>query len=241
MYNIEDITTSYELCTCVTFEDGQKTSFRKVEHIAAKKVKTGFAFTFLGCEEEIMDGGELDDWGKIFMALGKALYPYTLLTNENGKLVGVKDFEKLKEGWIASRDAIIESYDYNYEVKKVAYSYSQTLATEKIFLGLLRRNMFFRLLFWQDDLTSQEVEIMNFPNKSALSIFCFQGWKKEEDGISYETDTVYDEGKFDLLSGNCAVRIRRDADGLPGEVTLLAKVEKRYRGYYIKEIKLRRL
>ena len=87
----------------------------------------------------------------------------------------------------------------------------------------------------------QEVEIMNFPNKSALSIFCFQGWKKEEDSISYETDTVYDEGKFDLLSGNCAVRIRRDADGLPGEVTLLAKVEKRYRGYYIKEIKLRRL
>lgn len=241
MYNFKNITCSYELCTFVTFADGKKNAFRKVEHIAAQKVKNGFEFTFLGCEEETLEGGELNDWGKYFMELGKALYPFTLLTNGNGKLVGVRDFEKMKERWIASMDAIIESYANNYEVKKVAHSYSQSLATEKIFLSSLRRNMFFRILFWQDDLNSKEVEIMNFPYNPALSIFCFQGGKKDEDGISYETDTVYDEGTFDLLSGNCAMRIRRGADDLPNEVTLSTKVEKRYSGYYIKEIKLRRL
>ncbi len=241
MYNFDDISASYEFCTCITFPDGQKNSFSKVEHIEAKVVKTGFLFTFEGSGDESFDGTEPDDWSSIFLSFGKALYPYTLQVSENGKLIGIKDFEKLKARWTATQEEILDKYDYNYEIKKIAYSYAYTLKSEKMFLSMLRRNMFFHLFFWQDNLPNQEIEIKDFPINSLISIFCIQNKKIDNDVLCYETDTVYDEGTFDLLSGECKVNIRRDLDGLPSEITVFAKVEKRYRGYYTKEITLRRL
>lgn len=241
MYNFEEISASYEFCTCITFADGHKSSFRKVEHIEAIRDKFGFKFTFEGSEDETFDGKEPDDWGAIFLELGKKLYPYTLQVGENGELIGVQDFDELKERWLTSRDELLENYEHNFEVKKVAFSYAYSLNSERMFLSLLRRNLFFHLLFWQDNLPSQEIEIKDFPDMSSLSVFLFQRGIEENGYLCYNADTVYEKDAYNLVGGNCTMKIRRGADGLPDDVSLVAKVEKRYRGYYTEEITLRRM
>lgn len=241
MYNFENISALYEFSTCVTFPDGCESTFRKVEHIEAKKVKSGFSFTFTGCGDETFDGKEPEAMDATCLELGKALYPYTLLVNEDGKLIGVRDFEKLKESWIARRDAIIEKNNCNVEVKKTANSYSQYLKTERMFLSVWRRSLFFRLLFWQDDQKNKEVEIGDFPYANNLSIFILPEGTEKDSSLCYQTDRVYDDGLSDLLSGKCTMDFSRDSDGLPSLVSLSAMVEKKSRGSFTKEITVRRL
>lgn len=243
MYRFDNfISLSYEFCTCVTHEDGCKTTFRKVEHIDARKDNSGFLFTFNGSSDETIDGKELEDWSEIFLKFGKALYPYTLKVSEDGKLLAVQNFEELRNSWMKKRSALVEYYEYNSHVKDVSYSYMQSLNSEKTFLSILRRNAFFHLLFWQDNKLSQEVELQDFPTPNKLSIYCFHGYgTKVGNSLLYITDNVYDEGNRLLLGGDCTITIRRDVDGLPVEVSLTANVERQNYGYFKKELKLRRL
>ncbi len=242
MYCFEnEILLTYEYCTCVTDDHGQKTTFRKVEHIGVRKDNSGFLFTFNGSSDETIDGAEPVDWSEIYYKFGKILYPYTLKVSDEGKLVGVQNFDSLRNRWLRERFDLIEYYQQKIRDKDVSYSYMKSLDSERKFLSVLRRDMFFHLFFWQDNLPNQEIEIKDFPINSLISIFCIQNKKIDNDVLCYETDTVYDVGTFNLLSGECKVKIRRDLDGLPSEITLFAKVEKRYRGHYTKEITLRRL
>lgn len=243
MYNFnKKISLSYEFSVCVTHEDGHKTTYCKVEHIDAQKDNTGFLFTLNGSSEETINGKEPEDWGEIYLKFEKAKYPYSLQTTAEGKLIAVKNFDEFKERWMEQRSKLVEYYEYNQYVKEVSYNYMYTLTSERMFISILNRNSFFNFLFWQDSLLNHEVEIQDFPTPEMLSIFCFHGKGiKDGDTLIYKTDKVYDEGNGYLLGGNCTIIIRRDADGLPEEVTLSANVERDNYGFFNKEMKLKRL
>ena len=241
MYDFERIEASYEFSSCVTYTDCHKSTFRKIEHVKVGCTDDARIFTMQGSSEETIDGKEPEGWGEIILRFGKALYPITLNVNERGKVIGIKDFEKTKEHWMTRRREIVESYENNFLIKKESYRYALALKTEEKFIDILNKNMFYRLLLWQDGISGQRIEIRDFPATGRLAIFTFQGGRREGDFVCYETSQVQDEGSGRLLSGSSTLRIRRDADGMPGEISLWSKVEEQDTGYFIKEITLRRL
>ena len=81
----------------MTFVDGHKSTFRKVESIQAQREKEGYLFTFLGTSDELIDGKEPEDWNPIILQFGRALCPYGLQVTEQGELTGVHDFETVKK------------------------------------------------------------------------------------------------------------------------------------------------
>lgn len=240
MYNFENTNVLYEFSSCVTFVDGHKSTFRKVESIQAQREKEGYLFTFLGTSDELIDGKEPEDWNPIILQFGRALCPYGLQVTEQGELTGVHDFETVKKHWFDQRREIIDYYN-NYYIEKESNQYALALDSEEKFFSIIKKNMFPRLLFWQEGLASQEVEIRDFPSPARLAIFTFQKGKVEAGSLFYETSQVRDEGSGRLLSGKCTLRIRREADGLPGEISLWARVEEQDTGYFIKDITIRRL
>lgn len=241
MYNFDNISVSYEYSTCVTHHDGHKSSFRKVEHIKARRDNTGFLFTFNGTSEDTIDGKELEDWGAIFQKFASALYPYTLQVTADGKITGVQNFDKLKEKWIAQCNNIVAYYNYNVHVKNAASSYAETLKSERMFLSYLRRNVVFNLLFWNDDQIRHEVELQQFPTPKMITIFSFEGVQKNDRTAIFKTDSVYEERDNFLKGGDCLISICRDVDGLPKEIELTANVERLNYGFFKKEITLKRL
>lgn len=241
MYDFDKITLAYEYCSCVTYQDGHESSFRKVEHIEARRDNSGFLFTFYGSDNETIDGKEPEDWGAIFLKLGSGLYPYTLYVTADGKITGVKDFEEVKQRWMTQCNNIVEYYEYNIHVKNAACAYMESLESERVFISVLKRNIVYNLLFWNDDLFRHEVELLNFPIIEMMSIFSFEGGKKEDSTSIFKTDSVYDEGKNLLKSGNCTINIHRSADGLPSDISLSANLECLHYGYFKKEITLKRL
>lgn len=241
MFKFESINASYEFSSCVTFVDGHKSSFRKVERLKAENTKEAYVFTMLGTSEEMVDGKEPEEWGAIILHFGKELYPYSLLVSDQGDLLRVQDFERVREHWMTRKKELMEFYEHNFLIKKEAYRYALALKTEEKFLDIIRRNMFYKLLFWQDNIMGQEVEIRDFPAPQRLAIFTFQDGKEENDALCFETACVHDEGSDRLLSGKCTLRIHRAMDGLPAEVSLWARVEEQDTGYFIREITIRRL
>ncbi len=241
MYNFDNIAASYEFSACVMFADGKKTSFTKVEHIQAKREDEGYCFTFNGSSNEKVNGKDPEDWNAIIIEFGKALYPYSLQVSDHGRLNSILDFDNFKEHWMTRRREIVEYYECNFPIKKMSYSYSLSLKTEKKFLNILRKNLFYRLLFWQDDQTNQEIEIRDFPGREKFAIFSFDSGIEENGEVVFKTDRGFDDGTYHMQSGNCIINIRRDDDGLPIEIVLRAKVEQQYKGFFTKEVKLRRL
>lgn len=241
MYNFENISALYEFCTCVTSPDGCESTFRKVEHIEAKREKSGYTFSFEGCSQEVVDGKEPEDWNAITLDFSKAFYPYSLEVAENGKLIGVKDYQKIIEHWNRRRDELYEKYDYNIHVMDHSHIFMQVLESERMFLSVLKRNIFYRLLFWQDNLPSQEIEIRDFPSPRMITIFSFEGGVKGKNCLCYKTDKVFDEGSCRNQAGDCTIKVHRDADGLPKEITVIANVVKKYTGSFSKKITLKRL
>lgn len=240
MLRLEDGLIKYEFNSCVTFANGHKSSFRKVEHIQVVKSDDGYSFTMLGPSDATIDGNEPEEWNAIILQFGKALYPYNLLVSENGEMIGVQDFEKIKDHWFEQRRGIIDYYN-SYLVEKESNRFYLAFNSEEKFFNIIKNNMFPRLLFWQDNLKNQEVEIRDFPAAKRLAIFTFGEGKKNNGEICHETYNVRDEGSGRLLSGECTLRIRRDADGLPGNVFLKVQVEELNTGYFFKEMTLKRL
>ena len=242
MYDFERIEASYEFSSCVTYTDCHKSTFRKIEHVKVGCTDDARIFTMQGSSEETIDGKEPEGWGEIILRFGKALYPITLNVNERGKVIGIKDFEKTKEHWMTRRREIVESYENNFLIKKESYRYALALKTEEKFIDILNKNMFYRLLLWQDGISGQMIEIRDFPASGRLAIFTFNDKKYDDNGgVSYETGQVNDEGSGRLLSGQAKLQIYRDKDGLPKEIKLKARVEEAETGYFTKEITIKRL
>lgn len=240
MFDIEQLNTSFDFTATVIFANGHQSVFHKEEHICAKRVKDYYDFTFQGSSNESINNKAPEEWDDIVLQFGKALYPLSLKVSEQGELTGVRDFEKVKDHWFAKRQEIIDYYN-SYLIEKESNRYALALMSEEKFSNIIKKNMFYRLLFWQDELSSQEIEIRDFPARARLAIFSFQGGRREREYLCYDTSHVHDEGSGRLLSGRCTLRIRRDADGLPGEISLKARVEEQDTGYFIKEITIRRL
>ncbi len=242
MYDFERVEASYEFLSCVTYTDCHKSNFRKIEHMKAECADGSYVFTMLGSTEESVDGIVPEGWGEIILKFGKALYPISLKVNENGEVFGINEFEKFKEQWMTRRREIVESYENNFFIKKESYRYALALKTEEKFIDILRRNMFYCLLLWQDVASEHKVEIRDFPASGRLAIFTFNDKKYDDNGgVSYETGQVNDEGSGRLLSGQAKLQIYRDKDGLPKEIKLKARVEEAETGYFTKEITIKRL
>ncbi|MBO4531341.1 MAG: hypothetical protein IK017_11885 [Paludibacteraceae bacterium] len=241
MYNFSFIESVYEFNTCITFANGQKSSFRKLEHIQAEEGKDGYAFTMKGSSNETLDDKEPEDWDAIVLEFGKALYPIGLRVSGQGEFVGLRDFEGIKEHWKARRQEIIDYYN-SYLIEKESNRYALALKTEDKFYHILKENMFYRLFLWQESLQNQKVEIRDFPTRARLAIFSFHEKKYDKTGgIIYDTYDVTDEGSGQLLSGHAKLHLRRDKDGLPGEISLWARVEEKDAGFFTKEITIKRI
>ena len=50
MYDFDSIDATYEFDSTVTFANGKKTTFRKVEHVTAKKVDDSYVFSMQGSD-----------------------------------------------------------------------------------------------------------------------------------------------------------------------------------------------
>lgn len=241
MYNFSFIESVYEFNTCITFANGQKSSFRKLEHIQAEEGKDGYAFTMKGSSNETLDDKEPEDWDAIVLEFGKALYPIGLRVSGQGEFVGLRDFEGIKEHWKARRQEIIDYYN-SYLIEKESNRYALALKTEDKFYHILKENMFYRLFLWQESLQNQKVEIRDFPTRARLAIFTFQGKSYDEKGgVCYDTYQVNDEGSGRLLGGHAKLQLYRDKDGLPNEIKLWARVEETDTGYFTKEITIKRI
>ncbi len=231
-YNINQIEASYDFDSCITFVNGRKSVFHKTENIQIKKNRGGYEFLMLGSNEETLNGKTPDEFDAIILEFGKALYPMSLQVSEKGDFLGINDFNKLKDHWMTRRREIVEYYENFFPIKKQSYRYSLALDSEDKFYNILKENMFYRLLFWQEESPKQEVIIRDFPQMERLSIFTFQG--------TTETYAVRDEGSGRLVSGHAKIHILRDDDGLPNEIKLWARVEEQDTGYFTKEITIKR-
>ncbi len=173
MKQLEGTILKYEFCSCVTFANGHKSSFRKVEQIKVGKANDGYSFTMLGSSEETIDGDEPEEWNAIILQFGKTLCPYTLLATGDGELTGVQDFEEIKGHWLDQRQEIIDYYN-SYLVKKESNRFYLAFNSEEKFFNIMKNNMFPRLLFWQDNLQNQKIEIRDFPAAKRFTIFTFR-------------------------------------------------------------------
>ena len=241
MYDFDSIDATYEFDSTVTFANGKKTTFRKVEHVTAKKVDESYVFTMQGSSEEIIDGDEPDGWDVVVLRFGKALYPYSLKVERDGGLSGVLDFEKVKAHWFDQRQQIIDYYN-DYYIEKESNRYALALKSEEKFFQTLKDNLFYSLFFWSENQPDHQVVIRDFPSRTRLAIFTFKDKRYDDKGdLSYETGLVKDEGSGRLLSGQASLQFIRGKEGLPKEIRLKARVEEADTGYFTKEITIKRL
>lgn len=234
MFDFEKVSSSYECYFCVTRHDGRKSSYRKVEHFEAQRVGDEFWFTFFAPTDEVLEGEPTDTTAKADLQFDKILCPYTLIVDANGKFMGIKDFDK-------SKRSHFNFCKLSPDVYELASFYAKPLSSEKILLGVLKRNVIYNLLFWKDNLPQQELEFPTFPTPKMITIFSFEDGVKEDGHVVFKTDSVYEERDHFLKSGDCTINIRRDADGLPGEISLVANVDRINYGMFKREITLRRL
>lgn len=241
MYIFQGIETSYDFTSVVTFANGNTSSFHKVEHIYAQQEKQDFSFTMKGSTDETFDGKTPEDWAAIVLEFGKALYPINLSVSEQGDFMAVDDFEGVKQHWKDERQRLVDYYN-NYWIEKESNRYALALKTEEKFYRTLKENMFYRLFFWREGQTDQQVVVRDFPLRARLSIFTFQGKSYDEKGgVCYDTYQVNDEGSGRLLGGHAKLQLYRDKDGLPNEIKLWARVEETDTGYFTKEITIKRI
>lgn len=240
MYTFRQINSAYEFISSVTFANGSRISFRKIEHVKADNIDGSYIFTMQGTSEETLDEMEPEDWDAIVLKFGKALYPYWLKVSAQGELLKVHDFSKIQKHWLEKRQEIIDYYN-DYYIEKESNNYFLALKKEENFLEVIRKNMFCRLFFWQDNMQNQELEIRDFPLNTRLTTFVFQKGHRNDGGVCYESSNVHDEGSGRLIAGRCNLYIRRDFDGLPAEISLHARVEEQNTGFFSKELTIKRL
>lgn len=240
MYTFSNLDTTYEFNSCVTFANGDTNTFRKIEHVSAENIGDSYIFTMQGSSEETLDGDEPEGWDAIVLKFGKALYPFSLQVSNEGRLNGFKDFEKIRNQWLERRQSIIDYYN-DYYIEKESDRYYFVLKTEEKFFGILQKNMFYRLLFWQDNIDVEDIEIRDFPLNTRLTTFTFNKGRFEDGFMCYTSGIVHDEGSGRLIDGVCKLKISRSPDGLPKEITLSAKVEEQDTGYFTKKLTIKRL
>lgn len=240
MYTFNHIEADYAFSGKVTFADGHVSLFTKKDHVEVTKRKDVYICAMHGSSDEKLNGNDPDEFDAVILEFGKALYPMSLRVSEEGELLGVDDFDGLKEHWLAKRKEIIDYYN-SYVVEKESNRYALALDSEEKFFNIIKKNMLYRLLFWQDELPNQEVEIRDFPARARLAIFTFPSGKFGGKGVGYDTYSLHDEGSGRLLGGHATLSVTRGADGLPDEIVLKARVEEQDTGYFSKEVTLKRL
>lgn len=232
MYDISQIETAYEFDSCITFVNGHKCIFHKVEHLQIKKSRGGYEFLMKGSDEELMNGRVPEEFDAIILEFWKAFYPFSFQVSEDGEFLSLNNFDKLKEHWLTRRREIVEYYENFFPIKKQSYRYALALDSEEKFKNILKENIFYRLLLWQEDSSNQEIVIRDFPSMGRLAIFNFHG--------KTDTYSVKDEGSGRIIGGHGKLHIVRGDDGMPDEIKFWARIEEQDTGYFTKEITLKR-
>lgn len=239
-YQFNHIETAYDFSSVVTFANGQRSAFHKVEHVEARMDGNDYSFLMKGSSDETLNGVVPEEFDAIILEFGKALYPIDLRISDQGEFIAVNDFEGLKEHWLARRKEIVDYYN-SYLIEKESNKYALALKTEEKFFNTLKENMLYKLLFWREEEPVASLGVRDFPSRARISTFVFQG-RKVVDGFSrYDTYDFRDEGSGRLLGGHATLRIGRDDDGLPSEIGFQAKVEEQDTGYFTKEITIKRI
>ena len=233
MYDIKQTDVSYVFHSSVTFTNGHKSTFQKIEHVQIKKTTNGkYEFKMIGSDEELLNGKEPEEFDAIVLEFGKVLYPISLQVSEDGEFLGINDFENLKEHWLTRGREIVEHYNSDVLIENEYKRYALSLASKETFYNILKYNSFYRLLFWNEDLLKREFVIRDFPACGRQVTFYFND--------KNETYTFCDEGSGRILNGHATIQLHRDNDGLLNEIKLTAKVEEQDIGYFTKEISLKR-
>lgn len=239
MYDFSDIDAAYRFVSSVFFPDGSKSELCKTERLQGRRIDDKhYEITLLGATDVLLNGAPPDDFNEIMLMLGESLYPIVLEVTEMGDIVKVCNFEDIEKRWKSSCSDIKNLCENSFVVEQYINSSSVNMRNKDVFLNTLKQTGFVRLFFNGYEQKDTEFIVSDFPMRKDKVLFSFDKWELQDEESICRSQLEKPEERVAILGGDAVLKIKRTPKGIPRTAKFLARVEKKEKGYFMKETRI---